>query len=297
MNELERFISYLSLEKRFSKHTIIAYEGDLTQFRDYLVTQYQLKDFSQVSHFIIRSWAVSLIEQGLDTRSVNRKLTCLRTFYRFLMKNQLVTKNPMQKVQAPKNSTKLPEYLEDQKMDQLLEPKLDDTSFEALRNNLIIDFFYRTGVRLSELINIKINDVNLYNLTVTVLGKRNKMRQIPLTNKFKVLIQKYLVARSDFMKEKGTVHDYFFTENNGNQMYPKFVYRLVKTEISKVSTSKKRSPHILRHTFATTMLNHGADINAIKELLGHSSLAATQVYTHNSIEKLKEIYKQAFPKA
>jgi integrase/recombinase XerC len=297
VNELERFISYLSLEKRFSKHTIIAYEGDLTQFRDYLVTQYQLEDFSQVSHFIIRSWAVSLIEQGLDTRSVNRKLTCLRTFYRFLMKNQLVTKNPMQKVQAPKNSTKLPEYLEDQKMDQLLEPKLDDTSFEALRNNLIIDFFYRTGVRLSELINIKINDVNLYNLTVTVLGKRNKMRQIPLTNKFKVLIQKYLVARSDFMKEKGTVHDYFFTENNGNQMYPKFVYRLVKTEISKVSTSKKKSPHILRHTFATTMLNHGADINAIKELLGHSSLAATQVYTHNSIEKLKEIYKQAFPKA
>jgi integrase/recombinase XerC len=297
VNELERFISYLSLEKRFSKHTIIAYEGDLTQFRDYLVTQYQLEDFTQVSHFIIRSWAVCLIEQGLDTRSVNRKLTCLRTFYRFLMKNQLVTKNPMQKVQAPKNSTKLPEYLEDQKMDQLLEPKLDDTSFEALRNNLIIDFFYRTGVRLSELINIKINDVNLYNLTVTVLGKRNKMRQIPLTNKFKVLIQKYLVARSDFMKEKGTVHDYFFTENNGNQMYPKFVYRLVKTEISKVSTSKKRSPHILRHTFATTMLNHGADINAIKELLGHSSLAATQVYTHNSIEKLKEIYKQAFPKA
>ena len=297
MNELERFISYLSLEKRFSKHTIIAYEGDLTQFRDYLVTQYQLEDFTQVSHFIIRSWAVSLIEQGLDTRSVNRKLTCLRTFYRFLMKNQLVTKNPMQKVQAPKNSTKLPEYLEDQKMDQLLEPKLDDSSYEALRNNLIIDFFYRTGVRLSELINIKINDVNLYNLTVTVLGKRNKMRQIPLTNKFKVLIQKYLVARSDFMKEKGTVHDYFFTENNGNQMYPKFVYRLVKTEISKVSTSKKRSPHILRHTFATTMLNHGADINAIKELLGHSSLAATQVYTHNSIEKLKEIYKQAFPKA
>jgi integrase/recombinase XerC len=297
VNELERFISYLSLEKRFSKHTIIAYEGDLTQFRDYLVTQYQLEDFTQVSHFIIRSWAVSLIEQGLDTRSVNRKLTCLRTFYRFLMKNQLVTKNPMQKVQAPKNSTKLPEYLEDQKMDQLLEPKLDDSSYEALRNNLIIDFFYRTGVRLSELINIKINDVNLYNLTVTVLGKRNKMRQIPLTNKFKVLIQKYLVARSDFMKEKGTVHDYFFTENNGNQMYPKFVYRLVKTEISKVSTSKKRSPHILRHTFATTMLNHGADINAIKELLGHSSLAATQVYTHNSIEKLKEIYKQAFPKA
>jgi integrase/recombinase XerC len=297
VNELERFISYLSLEKRFSKHTIIAYQGDLTQFRDYLVTQYQLEDFTQVSHFIIRSWAVSLIEQGLDTRSVNRKLTCLRTFYRFLMKNQLVTKNPMQKVQAPKNSSKLPEYLEDQKMDQLLEPKLDDSSYEALRNNLIIDFFYRTGVRLSELINIKINDVNLYNLTVTVLGKRNKMRQIPLTNKFKVLIQKYLVARSDFMKEKGTVHDYFFTENNGNQMYPKFVYRLVKTEISKVSTSKKRSPHILRHTFATTMLNHGADINAIKELLGHSSLAATQVYTHNSIEKLKEIYKQAFPKA
>jgi len=297
VNELERFISYLSLEKRFSKHTIIAYQGDLTQFRDYIVTQYQLEDFTQVSHFIIRSWAVSLIEQGLDTRSVNRKLTCLRTFYRFLMKNQLVTKNPMQKVQAPKNSTKLPEYLEDQKMDQLLEPKLDDSSYEALRNNLIIDFFYRTGVRLSELINIKINDVNLYNLTVTVLGKRNKMRQIPLTNKFKVLIQKYLVARSDFMKEKGTVHDYFFTENNGNQMYPKFVYRLVKTEISKVSTSKKRSPHILRHTFATTMLNHGADINAIKELLGHSSLAATQIYTHNSIEKLKEIYKQAFPKA
>jgi integrase/recombinase XerC len=294
----ERFINYLRFEKRSSEHTVIAYENDLKQYADYLGIQYQLIDLTQSSHFIIRSWIVSLMEAGLDPRSVNRKITTLRTFYRFMVKTGRLERSPMIKVMAPKTKKKLPEYVDEPRMAKLfdLDAQLE-AGFENLRNLLIMDFFYRTGVRLSELIGLKVSDVNLYNLTITVLGKRNKIRQIPITNNFRQILTEYLEERQKFMLEHQTDHPYFFVENKGNQMYPGFVYRLVKSSISRVSTGEKRSPHVLRHSFATAMLNHGADINAIKELLGHSSLAATQVYTHNSIEKLKEIYKQAFPKA
>lgn len=298
VNDLESFISYLRYEKRSSVHTVIAYETDLIQFRDYLTTNYQLTDLTQATHFIIRSWIVSLMEQGLDPRSVNRKITTLRTLYRFLVKTGRLQRSPMLKVQAPKTRKKLPEYIDEQKMEHLFQlDSMHAADFEGLRNVLILDFFYRTGVRLSEMIGLKVSDVNFYNLTVTVLGKRNKVRQIPITMAFKNLLEEYVIQRKKFMNEQGTEHAYFFVDNKGNQMYPGFVYRIVKSSISQVSTGEKRSPHVLRHSFATAMLNHGADINAIKELLGHSSLAATQVYTHNSIEKLKEIYKQAFPKA
>jgi len=294
----ERFINYLRFEKRSSEHTVIAYENDLKQYADYLAIQYQISDLTLSSHFIIRSWIVSLMEAGLDPRSVNRKITTLRTFYRFLVKTGRLGRSPMIKVLAPKTKKKLPEYVDEQRMQQLFTDEAEQAAgFEQLRNLLILDFFYRTGVRLSELIGLKVSDVNLYNLTITVLGKRNKIRQIPITNNFRQLLSEYIIERKKFMQENSTDHPYFFVDNKGNQMYPGFVYRLVKSSISRVSTGDKRSPHVLRHSFATAMLNHGADINAIKELLGHSSLAATQVYTHNSIEKLKEIYKQAFPKA
>ena len=297
MSDIERFVNFLRVEKRFSKHTVTAYSTDIEQFSIYLIAQYQIKDLAECSHFIIRSWIVSLIEAEIDPRTVNRKVTTLRTFYRFLLKEGKILRSPMLKVQAPKVAKKLPEYVDEPKMEQLLSSKKESETFEDFRNNLIIDFFYRTGVRLSELIGVKIEDVNLYNLTITVLGKRNKIRQIPFTLNFKNEIKNYLILRAAFMQEKEKNNQLFFVDNSGNQMYPKFVYRVVKNAISSVSTGKKRSPHILRHSFATAMLNHGADINSIKEILGHSSLAATQVYTHNSIEKLKEVYKQAFPKA
>lgn len=297
-NEYDTFISYLQHEKRYSAHTILAYDTDLKQFLDFLQAQYQLSVPSEATHFIIRSWIVSLMENKLDPRSVNRKITTLRTLYRYLVRQGTVQKNPMLKVQAPKTKKKLPEYVDEEKMERLFETSteiMDD--FESVRNYLMVDFFYRTGVRLSELIGLKVSDVNLFSLTITVLGKRNKVRQIPITNSFKTILQNYLSLRTQFLAEIGGDSPHIFVGNTGNKMYPGFVYRIVKHSIGQVSTGKKKSPHILRHSFATAMLNHGADINAIKEILGHSSLAATQVYTHNSIEKLKEVYKQAFPKA
>lgn len=298
LNTIEKFVSYLSHEKRFSPHTILAYTGDLQQFSDFLNFQYQIDQPAEASHFMVRSWIVSLMEKDYDARSVNRKLTTLRSYFNFMIRTGQLDRSPMRKVIAPKTRKKLPEYLDPARMDQLFRTmEGEDSGFESLRNQLLIDMLYRTGIRRAELIGLKVSDVNLYSLTITVLGKRNKMRQIPFTSSFAHILKRYMELRKDYMEQKAESQDWFFIDNSGNQMYPGFVYRIVKAEISKVSTGKKRSPHILRHSFATALLNEGADINAIKELLGHSSLAATQVYTHNSIEKLKEIYRQAFPKA
>ena len=298
MQETDLFLNYLTVERRFSKHTIISYQTDLSQFAKFIKDTYELSDIQEVSHLYIRSWVVSLMENGIDPKSVNRKITALRSFYKYLIKTGVLEKNPMLKIQAPKVSKKLPEFLDEKKMDALFDNMSNDgKQYEDVRDFLILDFFYRTGVRLSELIELKISNVNLRNLTITVTGKRNKVRQIPITIGFKQAIEKYLFLRNEFINQLDLDCHYFFTDNNGNKMYPVFVYRIVKANIKMVSTGKKKSPHILRHTFATTMLNNGADINAIKELLGHSNLSATQVYTHNTIEKLKEVYKQAFPKA
>ena len=298
MQEADLFINYLTVERRFSKHTIVGYQTDLLQFSNFIKDTYEVEDIREVSHLYIRSWVVSLMENGIDPKSVNRKITALRSFYKFLIKTGVVDKNPMLKIQAPKISKKLPEFLDDKKMDALFDNMSNDGNvYEQVRDFLILDFFYRTGVRLSELIDLKIENVNLQNLSVTVTGKRNKVRQIPITIGFKKAIENHLKLRKEFLNDLNMNCHYFFTDNKGNKMYPVFVYRIVKANIKMVSTGKKKSPHILRHTFATTMLNNGADINAIKELLGHSNLSATQVYTHNTIEKLKEVYKQAFPKA
>jgi integrase/recombinase XerC len=313
---IERFISHLQFEKRFSAHTVTAYRADLIQFADYLQVQYQLNDIESANHMLIRSWVVSLMEAKLNARSVNRKITTLRTFYRFLQREKVITANPMLKIQAPKTSKRLPEFVDEKRMNLVLDKaetekdnsdktkkrknnKEPEHAYYAGRNHIILEFFYMTGVRLSELIGLKLRDVNMYNLSVTVTGKRNKVRQIPITLPFKKRLEEYLVARKSFLSEINKESDWFFVNDKGNQLYPKFVYRLVKGELSSHSeiTNTRKSPHILRHSFATALLNKGADINAIKELLGHSSLAATQVYTHNTIDKLKDIYKQAFPKA
>ena len=297
MNNLSKFLDFLAFEKRFSSHTLKSYETDLRQFSGFLAEQYQLENPAEANHFIIRSWIVELLEKQVDPRSVARKLTTIRTYYRYMVRTGEIQRSPMLKVVAPKVSKKLPEFIDQTRMEQLTEMEIPEDDFTAYRNWFLVDFFYRTGVRRAELIGLKVEDINMAGMVINVTGKRNKQRQIPISHDFKNEILHYLEMRRKFMEEKGTSTTSFFIGNSGNQITVAFVYRIVKAAVSLVSTGSKRSPHILRHSFATAMLNNGADINSIKELLGHSSLAATQIYTHNSIEKLREVYRRAFPKA
>lgn len=285
-----KFINYLSSEKRFSTHTINSYSNDINQFFLFLSDDYQIRsDISEVSFQIVRSWIAALLEKGITPRSVNRKISTLKTYFKFLLREGFIKETPMSKVIAPKSKKRLPVFIEQDHIDSLLNEANFDDGFIGERDKLIIDFFYVTGVRLSELINIKITDINFDNNSVKVLGKRNKERLIPLSDRS----IKELVL---FIKQY-KLYDYLFTDLKGKRVYTKLVYRIVNKYIGKISSANKRSPHILRHTFATHMLNNGADINAIKELLGHSNLSATQVYTHNTIERLKTVYKQAHPRA
>jgi integrase/recombinase XerC len=287
----DNFIQYLQFEKRLSSHTLVAYTSDLSQFFKFLDTTYEIKNISEVNHTVIRSWIVSLMEQKNTPRSVNRKITTLKTFYKFLLRQGVLTESPMLKILSPKTSKRLPVFVEKEKMDELIDNSVFGDDFEGRRNKLIIELFYATGIRLSELINLKSADVNLHSSQLKVLGKRNKERIIPFSNELKRSIEDYLEIKTD----SDVVE--FFVSNNGKKLYEKFVYRLVNNYLSTVTTADKKSPHVLRHTFATHMLNNGADLNAIKELLGHANLSATQVYTHNTVEKLKNIHKQAHPKA
>lgn len=290
--EIEAFLNYLRFEKRFSPHTVISYTTDLQQFKDYLQTVYNTNDLKEVNYLYIRSWLAEMLEKKVNPRTVNRKISTLKTFYKYLLKQKIVSENPLVKIQSPKTSKRLPVFIEKDKMQELFNFDFPDT-FEGLRDKLILEIFYATGIRLSELINLTKNNVNLYDLNIKVLGKRNKERSIPITFNLKNSIEQYLERR----KEIETSEELFFISSKGKKLDPKTVYNIVKSHLNNATTLSKKSPHVLRHTFATHMLNNGADINAIKELLGHSSLAATQVYTHNTIEKLKNIHKLAHPKA
>lgn len=285
-----KFIDYLSSEKRFSKHTITSYTNDINQFSVFLLDEYQIKDqVSEINFQIIRSWISSLLEKGVSPRSVNRKISTLKTYFRFLLREGFVNESPMLKVVSPKSRKRLPLFIEESEIELLLNEIKFEDGFIGERDKLIIEFFYVTGIRLSELINIKIADINIEKNYVKVLGKRNKERIIPIS--FRVVQQLQL-----FIK-RYNINDYLFTNIEGKKVYTKLVYRIVNKYLAKITSIEKKSPHILRHTFATHMLNNGADINAIKELLGHANLSATQVYTHNTIEKLKSVYKQAHPRA
>ena len=285
-----KFITYLSSEKRFSEHTIKSYTTDLKQFTSFLLSEFQIIDeINEISFQIIRTWIASLLEKGINPRSVNRKISTLKTYFKFLIREGVLIENPMTKVVAPKSKKRLPIFIEEDQIASLLNEVQFEEGFIGQRNKLIIELFYVTGIRLSELINIKISDVDFNNQSIKVLGKRNKERIIPLSSN--------VVNDLNIFIENKHKNKYLFTNLEGDKLYNKLVYRLVNKYIAKISSVNKKSPHILRHTFATHMLNNGADINAIKELLGHANLSATQVYTHNTIEKLKTVYKQAHPRA
>jgi integrase/recombinase XerC len=287
------FINFLSKEKRYSRHTVDAYKTDLAQFEIYCNSVYTTAELNEISHSIIRSWIMSLIDSGVESRTVNRKITTLKTFYRYLLKEDTVSHNPMKKIQSPKNSKKLPSFVEKDKMNKLFDTPLFSDNFSGVRDKLLLELFYATGARLSEVINLKESDIDTYGNAIKVLGKRSKERIIPFSPALNNSIKDYLSKK----KEAGFTENYLLLTDSGKKCYEKFVYRKVNYYLGLVTTLNKKSPHVLRHTFATHMLNNGAELNAIKELLGHASLSATQVYTHNSFEKLKTIYKQAHPRA
>ncbi len=294
---IDQFLKYLSFEKRYSQNTIIAYSTDLNQFNSYLESNFET-EIINANHKQIRTWLAELIDNETTAKSVNRKISCLKAFYKYLLIRNIITQNPMEKVTAPKNPKNLPVFINKDNIGLLLDNRDFASDFFGVRQHFIIELFYVTGIRLSELINLKHSDFDWVNLSVKVTGKRNKERIIPLIPEVKKLYNIYKQKQEDYFSEnKIKADDFLFTTNKGKKLYPKFVYRIVNSNIGKVSTSLKKSPHVLRHTFATHMLDEGADLNAIKELLGHASLEATQVYTHNTIEKLKKVYKQAHPRA
>jgi integrase/recombinase XerC len=290
---IQSFFKYIEFEKRYSKHTLISYRNDLLQFSSYLESTYQLDNPQEANYGIIRSWILSLVEDNISPKSINRKLACLRSYYKFLLKRGDISKDPMLKIKAPKVKKSLPSFIEEESIHKLLDQVEFKNDFQGIRDKLVLEILYGTGIRLSELINLKESDVNFSERTIKVLGKGNKQRIIPLNQTLFQLIDIY---RKSKKSEMGS-GDYLIITDNGKKAYPMFIYRIVRNYLSIITSLEKRSPHVLRHSFATHLLNKGADLNAIKDLLGHSSLAATQVYTHNSIEKLKSIFDQAHPKS
>ena len=291
-----KFLEYLQYEKRTSVHTIEAYKSDLMQFSQYVSDHFGGTPLLSCKPVVIRTWLLELVESGVTARSVNRKMSALRAFFRYHLRTGSLTHNPMVAITAPKIAKRLPQFVEEADMKLIFSEELFEDTFEGWRDRFIIELFYVTGMRLSELTNIRRDDMDLYSCQVRVLGKRNKERVIPFSVRVKSVAEKYFQF---FDKKYPDIekNSFIFVASNGNKIYPKAVYRIVRKYLDMVTTIDKRSPHVLRHTFATHLLNHGADINAIKEILGHSSLAATQVYTHNSVEKLKKIYNQAHPRA
>lgn len=289
----QNFINYLKFEKRVSNHTIKAYKKDLEQFFSYLLDHYQLNHPQQVEHTYIRSWMAYLAQNGFGARAINRKLSALRSFYAYLIKQREIEKNPISKIIAPKIPKRLPTFVPQKSIDDLLDNVYFTNDYKGIRDKLIIELFYSTGIRLSELIHIKPGDIDTSNKTLKVLGKRNKERLIPLHDNLLEKINSFITFTNSFINKN---EDYIFLTEKGNKIYPRLVYNIVNNYLSRVATITQKSPHVLRHTFATHMLENGADINAIKEILGHSSLSATQIYTHNTVEKLKAIYNKAHPR-
>ena len=291
---IDSFLEYLRLERNYSERTIVSYETDLREFEEYFQEVDAGLDFKKIDADIVRRWMVHLMDEGRAATSVNRKLSTLRSFYRFLLRRKEMVINPMLKVVGPKKKKPLPFFVREKDMDRLLDESLFEEGFEGCRDRLILEMFYATGMRLSELIGLNDADVDLSARLIKVTGKRNKQRLIPFGNEMEEDLLIYIKVRNETLPE-GTKA--FFVRKNGMRMYPLQVYRLVRKSLSKVVTLKKRSPHVLRHTFATAMLNGKAEMRAVKELLGHESLVTTEVYTHTTFEELKKVYELAHPRA
>ncbi|MFD2915434.1 tyrosine-type recombinase/integrase [Psychroserpens luteus] len=289
------FSDYLFLEKNYSKLTLKAYLTDLEAFRKFVESEFQSDTIDDVNYQQIRNWIVSLVESGISNRTINRKTSSLNTYFKFLLKTNTITVNPLNKHKALKVSKKVQVPFSETEMQQVIEELNSVTDFEGLRNRLIIELFYATGIRRIELVQLKISDVDKSNKVLKVLGKRNKERLIPLLDSVTKTLETYLTQRNKL--ELIVDNPYLFLTKKGVKIYETLVYRIINDYFSKVSSKVKRSPHILRHSFATHLLNQGANLNAVKELLGHSSLAATQIYTHNSIAELKKVYSNTHPRS
>lgn len=290
---VESFIRYLQFEKRFSNHTVTAYSNDLQQLSEFLIQTFEMVKIEEAQHPHLRSWIVHLMDSGLTPRSVNRKIVSVKSFFKFLQRREFIEVNPAVRLKSLRVPKDLPNFVKETEMDNLLDQITFDEGFSGQRDKLLLELLYATGMRLAELIGLTDESINTYEKTIKVLGKRNKERIIPLHAEAIRLIDDYKTLRNG---EFPTTNKLLLTDS-GNQLYPQFVYNTVKKYLSQATTLSKTSPHVLRHTFATHLLNKGADLNAVKDLLGHASLASTQVYTHNSIEKLKAVFDQAHPKA
>lgn len=291
---IDSFLEYLRLERNYSEKTVVSYGIDLREFEGYFKKADAEIDFTTVDADVVRNWVMHLMDEGRVATSVNRKLSTLRSFYRFLLKKKAMTVNPMTKVVGPKKKKPLPSFVREKDMDRLLDDLTFGEGYEGCRDRMILEMFYATGMRLSELIGLDDVDVDFSAKLIKVTGKRNKQRLIPFANELEHDLRVYIKVRDEALPNGS---DAFFVRKDGKRMYPMQVYRLVKRNLSKVVTLKKRSPHVLRHTFATAMLNDCAELRAVKELLGHESLTTTEVYTHTTFEELKKVYELAHPRA
>ncbi len=290
----EAFRNYLELEKKYSLHTVLAYTTDLDFFHNFIKEQFEQDSLLEVNYSQIRSWIVSLVDSGLSNTSVNRKISSLKSFFRFLLKIKQIEASPLLKHKALKTAKKLEIPFSEKELDRVLQPINYGEDFRGIRDKLIIDLFYSTGIRRAELISMKVYNINMVDCTIKVLGKRNKERVIPLLPVLLSEIKRYLIERDKLQKISDV--DYLLLTKKGDKLNETLVYRLINKYFSGVSEKVKKSPHILRHSFATHLLNQGADLNSVKELLGHSSLASTQVYTHSSLSELKKVYVNAHPR-
>ena len=293
MSYQESFISYLQFEKRYSSHTVIAYKNDLDQFVQYCTEMIGAFDVNRVDAKIVRGWIVRLMEQKLSARSVNRKVTTIKSFFKYLMKEQIVEKNPAVYLPLPKIRKKLPNFVEENNLNHLLDDGFFEPTFTGIRDKLIITLLYGTGTRLAELLKLRETDFDKKEFLIRVTGKRNKERVIPYPKSINKLLELYVQVKSETVNSST---ERLLVTEKGEPVYEKLIYRVVKNNLAKITLLEKKSPHVLRHTYATHLLNKGADLNAVKELLGHSNLAATQIYTHTTFERLHEIYKQAHPR-